>query len=153
MLIKKAEANDFDIVKNITAETIRTIYPRYYPCGAVDFFLNHHNDENIMHDIKSGFVYLLEENKSAVGTVTLKKNEICRLFVLPQYQKMGYGRTLLDFAEDKILKNHNEILIDASLPAKKIYLKRGYIETNYNTIITENSDFLCYDEMKKILKK
>lgn len=149
MLIKKAEAGDFDIVKTITAETIRIIYPRYYPRGAVDFFLNHHNDENIMHDIKNGFVYLLDENKSAVGTVTLRKNEICRLFVLPQYQKMGYGRILLDFAEDTILKNHSEILIDASLPAKKIYLKRGYIETNYNTIITENGDFLCYDEMKK----
>lgn len=47
----KATTSDFEIVKHITIETINSIYPHYYPCGAVDFFLNHHNDKNIKIDI------------------------------------------------------------------------------------------------------
>ena len=30
--------------------------------------------------------------------LTIKENEICRLFVLPEYQGKGYGRLLLDHA-------------------------------------------------------
>ena len=37
---------------------------------------------------------------------------------------------------------------ESSLPAKQIYLKRGYKETEYNLIKTENGDFLCYDVMR-----
>ena len=32
------------VVRTITRETIQEIYPHYYPKGAVDLFLSHHND-------------------------------------------------------------------------------------------------------------
>lgn len=150
MSIIKATASDFEIVKHITIQTINSIYPNYYPCGAVDFFLNHHNDKNISSDIENGNVYLnFDKDGKAVGTVTIKMNEICRLFVLPEYQGNGYGRELLTFTEKKISENHSTIILDASLPAKAIYLKRGYISTEFHTIKTENGDYLCYDLMIK----
>lgn len=40
----------------ITRETIQEIYPHYYPKGAVDFFLSHHNDTGIRQDLKAGSV-------------------------------------------------------------------------------------------------
>ena len=86
-----------------------------------------------------------------VGTVTIRKNEICRLFVLPQYQGNGYGKELMDFAEAEISKHYDDIILDASLSAKSIYLKRGYKEIEYHIITTENNDCLCYDIMKKQL--
>ena len=96
MSIKLAQEFDFDIVKKITHKTIKEIYPHYYPNGAVVFFLNHHNDENIMNDISNHNVFLCyNSEQNAVGTVTIKKNEICRLFVLPQYQGNGYGLSLI----------------------------------------------------------
>ncbi len=150
MNIIKASASDNETVKHITAQTINVIYPHYYPRGAVDFFLSHHNDKNIENDIENGCVYLCFNNDNkAVGTVTIKKNEICRLFVLPEYQRNGYGRELLSFAEKKISENHSTIILDASLPAKAIYLKRGYSSTKFHSIKTENGDYLCYDVMIK----
>ena len=150
MGIIKASTSDLEIVKHITAETIKSIYPYYYPCGAVDFFLSHHNDKNIENDIENGNIYLCYNNDNeAVGTVTVKENEICRLFVLPDHQGNGYGRELLTFAEKTISENHSTIILDASLPAKAIYLKRGYISTEFHTIKTENGDYLCYDLMIK----
>lgn len=149
MNIIKALPEDFDVVKSITTETITSIYPKYYPKGAVDFFLSHHSDENIKNDIASGIVYILIDEGKTVGTVTINKNDIGRLFVLPEYQKKGYGKALMDFSEKIISAKYNEICLSASLPAKQIYLKRGYKESEYNIIHTDNGDYLCYDYMKK----
>ena len=103
----------------------------------------HHNDDNIRNDIENGFVYLLSD----IGTVTIKGNHINRLFVMPKNQGKGYGKLLMDFAENVIFKQYCEIITDASLPAKGMYKKRGYIEINYSTIETENN-FLDYHKKK-----
>ena len=70
--------------------------------------------------------------------------------MLTEYQGKGYGRALLDFAEREISKNSEMICLDASLPAKAIYLKRGYKESESHAIKTENGDYLCYDIMQKL---
>ena len=150
MNIRAAEEKDFDIVKKITRDTIRDIYPCYYPQGAVLFFLDHHSDENIMRDIRSGIVYLLISDEGIpAGTVTLTGNEIDRLFVLPSFQHRGYGRALIDMAEEKISSAYDVIILHASLPAKNIYLKRGYREIDYLKIDTGHGDYLCADVMEK----
>ena len=148
MKIVKAQAGDLDVIKEITQTTIKAIYPKYYPAGAVDFFLAHHSDEHILSDVLEGHVYILEVEGASVGTVTVSNDNIHRLFVLPEYQHKGYGKALLDFAEKEILNTHEYVQIDASLPAKKLYIKRGYKEIEYNIIDTDNGDFLCYDVMR-----
>lgn len=149
MNIRQAMKIDLDTIKNITSETIQAIYPHYYTKGAVDFFINHHSCENISADIESGKIFIAEIDKIAVGTVTIKDIEICRLFVLPDYQRHGYGRALLEFSEKSISKKSKKIRLDASLPAKEIYLNRGYKEIESHSILTLNGDYLCYDIMEK----
>ena len=154
MRIRLAQASDFETVRTITHTTINAVYPHYYPAGAVAFFLAHHSAENISSDISAGRVFILtDDDNNAAGTVTIKDNEICRLFVLPQYQGKGYGKELIDFAEKEIAQNYDEIVLDASLSAKAIYLKRGYRQTDYHTIRTVNGDHLCYDVMTKAIEK
>lgn len=150
MPVRAAKKQDQQTVYRIAQETISGIYPRYYPKGAVDFFLQHHNLSAIESDIRSGCVFLaVNEADTAVGTVTIRENEILRLFVLPEYQGMGYGKMLLDFAEGKVAQQFDTVIVDASLPAKSLYLKRGYREKEYHQIKTENGDYLCYDVMEK----
>lgn len=152
MSIRPAQESDFDIVQYITHRTISEIYPHYYPTGAVAFFLHHHNEEHIKSDLANRRVFLcLDAGQRAIGTVTVKSNEICRLFVLPPCQGQGYGTELLAFAEAEIAKQYSEIVLAASFPAKSIYLKRGYEAVSFHTIKTEHSDYLCYDLMRKQL--
>lgn len=150
MNIKPAKTEDFETVKNITVQTINDIYPHYYPKGAVEFFLEHHNDKNIKNDIEHNnvFIYSLSDG-TAIGTITIKDNEICRFFVLHKYQGFGYGTTLLNFAENFIFKDYNKIILDSSLPAKPIYLKKGYSSIEFHSIKTNYCDYLCYDIMTK----
>ena len=56
---------------------------------------------------------------------------------------------MLAFAENEITKKYEEIMLDASLPAKRIYLKRGYREKESHIIPANYGDFLCYDIMVK----
>lgn len=149
MNIRIANEFDFEYVKRITQTTIKAVYPKYYPSGAVQFFCDHHSDEKILEDIKANRVYLIENEENEVGTVTICGNEINRLFVLTKYQHMGYGRALMDFAEKMISKETDTVVLDASLPAKKIYLLRGYKATDYNMIKTDNGDYLCFDVMER----
>lgn len=149
MTIKRAEIGDLERIEFVTRQTINAVYPKYYPTGAVNFFLAHHNTNNIAADINAGIVFAAEYDGIIVGTVTVHEDEICRLFVLPEYQGKGLGGELLDFAEKMIAENYDKITLSASLPAKKIYLKRGYREVGFDYIQTENGDFLCYDTMEK----
>lgn len=150
-MIRLAKDTDLDTVIQITRDTISKIYPKYYANGVVDFFLQHHKQENILEDIEKGRVWLLEDNGHYTGTVTIKENAVNRLFVLPEYQSHGYGSQLMDFAEEKIAENYEQIHIDSSLAAKEMYLKRGYKEKRTCRIETDNGDILVYDEMEKHL--
>ena len=71
MEIIKAQSDDLETVRDITRTTINAIYPRYYPTGAVQFFLAHHSDEHIMADISDGKVFLLYVEEKPAGTVTI----------------------------------------------------------------------------------
>ena len=151
-IIRAADA-DFETVRQITQDTIRTVYPHYYPEGAVSFFLAHHNDAAIEQDIRKSRVFLcISDSGEAAGTVTIHDNEIGRLFVLPQFQGNGFGRALLDFAEQEIARNYEFAVLDVSFSAKAIYLKRGYEAVSWHVIETENGDFLCFDEMRRKLR-
>lgn len=153
MHIRQARAADFDAVRHITHATIQAVYPHYYPAGAVAYFLAHHSDGSILRDIEENRVFLcISDNGQPVGTVTVTANEIERLFVLPEAQGQGYGGALLRFAEQRIAETYAEAELSVSLPAKPIYRKRGYRETDYHAIETGNGDFLCYDTMKKYVQ-
>lgn len=150
MDIRTAERSDLETVKRITQETIKEIYPLYYPAGAVRFFSEHHSDGNILRDIEAGIVYLLISDEGLpAGTVTIEGNKINRLFVLPSFQHRGYGRALMDMAEKNIGASYASVILHASLPAKSIYLKRGYKEIDYIKIDTKHGDYLCADMMEK----
>lgn len=151
-MIRKADVKENDIITELVRKTIEAVYPQYYPAGAVDFFLAHHKPEKILADIEAGKVYVLEDGVIA-GTVTIDGNGIARLFVEPSGQGRGLGRQLMDFAENKIFEYSETVRIDSSLPAKSMYIKRGYREKEYCKICTDSGDFLCYDVMEKNIAK
>lgn len=147
MEIVQAELENFEDVFRITQQTIQEVYPHYYPAGAVAFFTSHHSAENIRKDILAGCVWLLRDGEKNLATLTLNHNEVCRLFVLPSDQGRGYGRVLMDFAEQLILQRYTTVVLDASLPAQEMYQKRGYRAIQYQKVLCANGDYLCYNTM------
>lgn len=150
MEIRKAMIDDLNAVTQITHETMREVFPHYYPQGAIEVFFSYNSRQNIETDIKEGRVYLLIDDGESLGTVTIKGNEIDRLFVYPRCQGKGYGTALLDFAEKEIAgQGYGNIMLGATLSGKHIYKRHGYVETEYYTFKTANGDCLCVDMMSK----
>lgn len=149
-MIRKARKNEAACLEALVRETIEAVYPKYYPQGAVYFFLQHHSIEHIAEDVLLDRIYVLEVDGRILGTVTIKDNEITRLFVKVSEQRKGYGTQLIRFAQQTIFEAYDCIQIDASFPAKALYRKLGYRETLYHQIETENGDYLCYDQMVKL---
>lgn len=40
--IRKCELNDLDNIYSLVKSVIEVVYPKYYPTGAVDLYLNYH---------------------------------------------------------------------------------------------------------------
>ena len=147
MQLKRAECPAK--VAEIVEKTIRAFYPHYYPSGAVQFFLDLHSERKIREALAGEEIYIAEVQGEIVGTGSIRGNEICRLFILPEYQAKGYGSRLMDFLEDMVFGKYHAVHIDASFPAESMYLKRGYRIKTYEKIETAGGDYLCYHTMEK----
>ena len=73
MKIVPAEPADFEAVRQITQATIRAVYPRYYPQGAVEFFLAHHCDAAIELDIREKSTKILKKLGGGGAELVLNK--------------------------------------------------------------------------------
>lgn len=49
--------------------------------------------------------------------VEYDSNHITGVYVLPDYQKQGYGSKIMDYLEVEISKKYDTVLLDASLAA------------------------------------
>ena len=147
----KATSNQAKSIYELVQNTIKTIYPRYYPQEVVDFFCNHHNIDNIIADIKDGHTYILLDNDNIIGTGSCIENHITRVFVSPDCQGNGFGSYIMTQLEKEISKKYSNILLDASLSASRLYEHRGYTTISHKQIEVGNGRFLVYEVMKKEL--
>lgn len=115
----------------------------------MQFFLDLHNGQSIGEALAREDIYLAVVQGEVVGTGAIRGNEICRLFILPRYQAKGYGSRLMDLLEDMVFRECQTVHIDASLPAERMYLNRGYRIKTYEKIETGGGDYLCYHTMEK----
>ena len=147
--IMKAEIEEVPMIEEIVAITIKEIYSKYYSEEVVTFFLELHNSESIKKDVLAKKTYVVNLKNILVGTATVDDNHICRLFVLPEYQGQGIGSALLDYLEDRIIKEYGCTLIDASLPSGEFYRKRRYRQVEHREHQVANGKILSYEVMCK----
>lgn len=145
----KATENESEEIFKLVKNTIKTVYPKYYPKEVVDFFCQLHSKENILNDIKAGSVGVLFNENTIVGTGSYKDNHITRVYVSPQFQKQGFGSYIMQCLENEISKNYDTIYLDASLPASHLYEKRGYKTIEHKKWLVENDVVLVYEIMEK----
>lgn len=149
----KATEKDLEQIVILVQETIKTIYPKYYPKEVVDFFCELHCQENIFNDIKAGLVGVLKKDNEILGTGCYKDNHITRIYVKPAFQKQGYGSYIMQCLENEIGLQHDTVCLDASLPASHLYEKRGYETIKHERWNVENGVVLVYEIMEKRLMK
>lgn len=149
MEYRRALLSDTEQITELVQNTIGTVYPKYYSKEAVNFFCSLHCKERILEDVKQGSVWVLMENNKIIGTGSCEKNHITRVYVLPQYQRRGYGSYIMQKLEEVIAQNYKKAVLDASLPACRMYEKRGYRTAEHRQWPLENDVVLVYEVMEK----
>lgn len=147
-----AAAEMADEIHNILHTTIRTVYPKYYPKEVADFFCRHHSREHISEGIASGNMGVLIDKGSIIGTGCYDGNHITGVYVLPTFQKQGFGSRIMDCLEMEISKKYDTVLLDASLSAVCFYEHRGYQTVGHGIYELQNDVKLVYEIMEKKLK-
>lgn len=138
-------------IYSLLQTTIKTVYPKYYPKEVVDFFCCHHSKEHILDGIASGNMGVLMDGNVIVGTGCFNDNHITGVYVLPSYQKQGYGSYIMNCLETEIAKRYDTAILDASLPAVCLYENRGYKTVGHGIYELANDVKLVYEIMDKKL--
>mgnify|MGYP002510632380 FL=1 len=141
-----------DAIYNVLHTTIRIVYPKYYPKEVTDFFCQHHSREHILAGIASGNMGVLLDGDVITGTGCYDNNHITGVYVLPDYQKQGYGSKIMDCLEAEISNKYDTVLLDASLSAVCLYEHRGYKTIGHGIYELENDVKLVYEIMEKKVK-
>ena len=153
MIYELAQMEDLQTVYDVVQHTIKTIYPKYYPAEVVDFFCEHHSREAIAKDIENGYVSVLKIDGNIVATGCFVDQHITRVYVLPEYQKKGYGTFIMKSIEAQIGDKYDKAYLDASLPAAALYEKLGFSTIKHERYPVENGVILAYEVMEKQLHK
>ena len=149
----KATNDLIESVCNLVQNTIKTVYPTYYPLEVVDFFCELHSKENITNDISSGNLYVLYDNDILVGTGSFRENHITRVYVSPEHQGRGYGTYIINQLEKSIKGSFDVAVLDASLPAVMLYEKLGYKTVKHCQYKLDKGAVLIYEVMQKVVQK
>ncbi|MFJ5715296.1 GNAT family N-acetyltransferase [Neobacillus sp. NPDC093127] len=153
------EVNQFyaEITANLRIKGVNQ-WDRFYPNRFV-----------IKADIKKGNLFGIQADKQVVGAVALDTNEskkyrdllwedvngspliIHRLAVHPQYQGKGFGKKLLQFAEDYALTNgHTSIRLDVfsdNPGALTMYERAGFQERGIIRFPFRKVPYICFEKI------
>jgi GNAT superfamily N-acetyltransferase len=150
--IREFQRADLPAVKLLIHRTIALCYPGHYGPEAVRFFTNYHNEEAILRDAEAGCTIVLDKAGRILGTGTLVSDEIKRVFVDPLFQKLGFGRRIMQHLEEAAALRGVEIVrLDASLPSKPFYDGLGYTTVEAAFLPVENDRRLDFFKMQKTL--
>ena len=149
MEYRKAKIEEAQIVCDIVQKTKAVIYPHYYTQAVVDFFGRLHSFDNIKLDIEEGRIDVLTVEGKIIGTGSRKDNHITRVYVLPEYERQGFGTIIMEHLEEEIFKEYDYCELDASLPAAVFYEHRGYRTIEHRKHDIGYGEVMIYEIMRK----
>ena len=148
---RKAVKGDLGAVAELIRKTVRTVYPAYYPAEVADFFCMYHCKERVLPDIQAGNVWVLQLDGRIIGTGSIEENHITRFYVLPEFQRKGYGTRIMQELEKRIGENYETVELDSSLVSCFLYEKLGYHTIRHEQMHLMNGVMLVYEVMEKRL--
>ena len=152
IFIRRFKNSDLDVVRRLIQSTIDACYSTAYPKEAIKFFKDYHSEENILKSAKEGYTVVLKKDNQIVGTGTIVNDHIMRVFVDPAFQKLGFGKVIMQKLEEKAFSTGLSVVkLDASLPSKRFYDSLGYVTLEETFLEVENGKKLDYYKMEKSL--
>lgn len=152
MYFRQFRISEAGIVQGMIQNTIEVAYAPVYPPRAVQFFKDFHSEEKIIDRHKKGEILVVQKDGDLIGTGSLVGVDVVGVFVHPEFQHQGVGKTLMQELEKKAVVNGiTEVMLSVSLPSRRFYESLGYKIVEDRSIDVGEGQRLDYWEAKKTL--
>ena len=141
-----------DLLFELIISTIKEIYSSKYNEEIIKYFLSYNKPEHILTDSEEGYTALFFRDKKLVGSGCLVGTNIRRMFVLPEYQRIGLGTEIMRHLEQKArIKNQKFVELYSMTFSEDFYKKMGYTGLNVSNWKVDKSNTVNYIRMAKKL--
>jgi len=134
--IRKATQHDLPIIQNIAYQTWPSAYSNILTPDSLNYMLNYfYSDDALQQQMQNGQEFFIAEmDDKAVGFAAISKYEesiykLNKLYVLPDIQKSGTGKALMDHVIE-IIRSYNatQLVLNVNRynPAKSFYERLGF---------------------------
>jgi N-acetylglutamate synthase-like GNAT family acetyltransferase len=143
---------DLGSLHHMICDTIDASYSGVYPVRAVQFFKEFHSEERIKERSHAGEVLIIERGGFIIATGALVGNEILGVFVKPDNQGQGYGKTIMSEFESRAkAKGLSEVVLSVSLSSRKFYENLGFEVLAECSLVVGEGQHLDYWPGRKTL--
>jgi GNAT superfamily N-acetyltransferase len=126
-LIRPFQPGDLESVYELVQNTVDISYRNDYSEKAIDMFKGYHSRESILENASDGHTLVAVIDGAIVGTGTLERAHIRRVFVSPQHQRRGIGKLIAAALEKKALAENIEVIdLAAAIGSRTFWESRGF---------------------------
>lgn len=151
MIIRKYRKEDAKAVCEIIKLNDLKVTSKDYPKKLIKVWIKGDTPEWIEKISNKTKCFVLIEKKKVIGYISLKKNEINKLFIHPSYQGKGYGKKLMDKAISIVRRRGvKTIKLYSNLGAKGFYSKCGFNMIKKVRRSSNGVNYYCFLMKKKI---
>jgi putative acetyltransferase len=157
MIIRNEEIGDYEEVEAITR---KAFYNLYVP-GCVEHYLVHimRGHEDFVPELD----FVMEEDDRLIGNIMYTKAKLVDeakkekqvltfgpVCILPEYQRMGYGKMLMEYSFEKAAALGYDAIVIFGNPGN--YVARGFKSCKKYNICTENGGYPAAMMVKELVK-
>ncbi len=135
VFIRAAENKDAEGIYNAHMQSIRKLCARDYTAEEIAAWTSSPKPESYVSAMEAGEnMFVAVENGQIAGFTGIKADEICAVYVHPDFAGRGIGSALLERAELHLRENNiSKARLHATLTAKPFYLRKGW-KTDEETV-------------------
>ncbi len=128
-MIVPVDENSISAAAAIHSETWKASHRAFCSEAFIEAHTSERQKQYLLDKLKNGSrIYMLIYDEP-VGIVSITGSVIEDLYVLPRFQRRGYGRELLGFAVEKCAGTPTLWILENNLPAKALYTGAGFKKT------------------------
>lgn len=150
--IREFREEDLEAVHKLVTRVVDTCYTGVYPAGALAMYMDYHNRDNILNDARAGYCVVAERELEIVGTGALIEDWVQRVYIHPDFQKLGIGRMIYGMLEKHALDNGiPHLKLGSSVIAREFWETLGFIFEGEHIVPAPNGEKLLFFSMSKQL--
>jgi len=128
--IRTANQEDAVVIHDIHTKAVRITCAKSYSKTQIEVWLEKRSPEGYYNGINNKEMFVAELDKQIVGFGHAYSGAIVAIFVYPEYQGIGIGKGLLNYALPIALNNSSNVTIEATPNAFEFYKNCGFTKVS-----------------------